>query len=102
MMKKVVYITGGTKGIGFGMAEKLVEAGYGVAISGRSLDTAKKAAAKIGKEDEIIGYTSDIRKLESEKKAVAKIEDHIGRLDVMVANAGLGDFDYIRDLIPQD
>ena len=101
-MKKVVYITGGTKGIGFGMAEKLVEAGYRVAISGRSLDTAKKAAAKIGKEDEIIGLASDVRKLDSEEKAVAKVKDHFGRLDVMIANAGLGVFDNIRDLKPED
>src|SRR5690554_5142391 len=101
-MEKVVYITGGTKGIGFGVAEKLVEAGYRVAISGRDLDTAKKAAAKIGKEEVIIGLASDVRELDSEKTAVAEIKAHFGRLDVMIANAGLGVFGNIRDLRPED
>lgn len=101
-MKKVVYITGGTKGIGFGVAEKLAEAGYRVAISGRNLEDAKKAAAKIGKEDVIIGLASDVRKLEDEEKAVAAIKAHFGQLDVMIANAGLGVFGNIRDLEPKD
>lgn len=101
-MKKVVYITGGTKGIGFGVAEKLVEAGYRVAISGRNLEAAKKAAAKIGKEEAIIGLASDVRELDSEKNAVAEIKAHFGRLDVMIANAGLGVFGNIRDLKSED
>ncbi len=101
-MKKVVYITGGTKGIGFGVAEKLVEAGYRVAISGRNLEAAKKAAAKIGKEEVIIGLASDVRELDSEKNAVAEIKAHFGRLDVMIANAGLGVFGNIRDLKSED
>src|SRR5699024_8903527 len=101
-MKKVVYITGGTKGIGFGMAEKLVEAGYRVAISGRNLETAKEAASKIGDEEVILGLASDVRKLDSEEQAVAKIKEHFGRLDVMIANAGLGVFDNIRDLKPEE
>lgn len=101
-MKKVVYITGGTKGIGFGVAEALVNAGYRVAISGRDLDTAKKAAAKLGKEETVIGLASDVRKLEDEEKAVAAIKTHFGQLDVMIANAGLGVFDNIRDLQPED
>lgn len=101
-MEKVVYITGGTKGIGFGMAEKLVEAGYRVAISGRNLDSAKRAASEIGNEEVIIGLASDVRKLEAEEQAVAKIKQHFGRLDVVIANAGLGVFANIRELNPDD
>ncbi len=101
-MKKVVYITGGTKGIGFGMAEALVNAGYRVAISGRNADTAKEAASKIGDEEVIIGLASDVRKLEEEEKAISDIKAHFGRIDVVIANAGLGVFDNIRDLKPED
>ena len=86
-MKKVVYITGGTKGIGFGMAEALVNAGYRVAISGRNADTAKEAASKIGDEEVIIGLASDVRKLEEEEKAISDIKAHFGRIDVVIANA---------------
>lgn len=101
-MKKVVYITGGTKGIGFGVAEALLNAGYRVAISGRDVETAQKAAAKLGNEEMVIGLASDVRKLADEEKAVATVKAHFGRLDVVIANAGLGIFDSIRDLKPED
>src|SRR5690554_916165 len=101
-MEKVVYITGGTKGIGYGVAKKLIEAGYRVAISGRNIEDVKKAAKSIGNEEKIIGLGSDVRKLESEEKAVAAIKKHFGRLDVVIANAGLGVFANIRDLKPED
>lgn len=101
-MNKVVYITGGTKGIGYGVAEALVHAGYKVAISGRDKNSAKEAAAKIGKEDVIIGLASDVRKLEDEQKAVAATKAHFGKLDIIIANAGMGVFENIRTLKPED
>lgn len=101
-MSKVVYITGGTKGIGYGVAEALVAAGYKVAISGRELTSAKAAAAKIGKEENIIGLASDVRKLEEEEKAVKVVKAHFGRLDIVIANAGMGVFENIRTLKPED
>src|SRR5699024_7426419 len=100
-MKKVVYITGGTKGIGLGIAKSLVEVGYRVAISGRNEETAQKVAEKIGDKIQIIGLGSDVRKLKDEYKTVSTIIKHFGRLDVVIANAGLGIFDNIRDLEPE-
>lgn len=101
-MKKVVYITGGTKGIGKGVAKALVDSGYRVAISGRSEEAAKKAAESIGDSSQIIGLASDVRNLADEEKAVAAIQAHFGRLDVVIANAGMGVFENIRDLKSED
>ena len=101
-MSQVIYITGGTKGIGLGMAKKLVEAGYQVAISGRDAEKAKEAAASVGQSTKIIGLQSDVRFLEDEIKAVETIKAHFGRLDVLIANAGLGVFGNIRTMDPQD
>lgn len=101
-MNKVIYITGGTKGIGLGMAKALVDAGHKLAISGRNLETAKAAALSIGKEEQIIGLQSDVRSLSDEEAAIAQIKAHFGRLDVVIANAGLGIFDNIRDLKAED
>ena len=53
LKNKVVYITGGTKGIGYGVAKCLLEAGMRVAISGRDLKTAQKAATTLGSNDQI-------------------------------------------------
>jgi len=51
---KVAYITGGSKGIGFGVAKKLVAIGMKVAISGRNLKTVQTAAQYLGDSDKVL------------------------------------------------
>tara|TARA_R110000868_G_scaffold13102_6_gene61677 strand:- start:3409 stop:4122 length:714 start_codon:yes stop_codon:yes gene_type:complete len=102
LKNKVVYITGGSKGIGFGVASKLLEAGMKVAISSRHFETAEKAANKLGTADNVLAVASDVSKLGDEKLAVKKILDKWGKLDVVVANAGVGHFapvDQISDTL---
>ena len=48
-MSKVIYITGGSKGIGFGIAEVLLKNGHKVAISGRNQDDVDKAVLELKK-----------------------------------------------------
>lgn len=89
---KIAYITGGSKGIGYGVAEVLLRAGMKVAISGRNLDGIKQAAKGLGTEDNVLAIASDVGKLEDEEKAVQQILAKWGALDVVVANAGVGHF----------
>lgn len=89
---KVAYITGGSKGIGYGVAEKLIAAGMKVAISGRTLKTVKTAAQYLGDSANVLALESDVTKLNSEKEAIQKILDTWGQLDVVLANAGVGHF----------
>ena len=99
---KVAYITGGSKGIGFGIASILLKAGMKVAISSRLLENAEKAAKELGPEDKVLAVSSDVSKLGDEQAAVKKILDKWGKLDVMVANAGVGHFapvDQISDTL---
>lgn len=88
---KVAYITGGTKGIGFGIAKALLQNGVKVAISGRNIDDANKAKEQLGTEN-VLAVQSDVRNFEDEKKAVEEILATYGKLDVVIANAGLGKF----------
>ncbi len=97
-----VYITGGTKGIGQGIAKALVVEGLQVAISGRNLEQAQKAAAAIGTESQIIGLQSDVRNYEDEARAVEEIVTKFGKLDVVIANAGLGKFGSVDSLSLED
>lgn len=99
---KVVYITGGTKGIGFGMAKVLVAAGMKVAISGRNQEVAEKAAAELGDTSIALGIASDVTKLKDEQNAVAKIIENFGQIDVVIANAGLGNFAPIDQLTEEE
>ena len=97
---KVAIITGGSKGIGYGIATSLLEQGMKVAITSRSQENAEQAAAslkEIGK-GEVIGLAADVRSLESQKDVVKKVLDKWGKLDVMVANAGIGHFASIEEL----
>lgn len=102
LKNKVAYITGGTKGIGYGVAQSLLEAGLRVAVSGRNLQTAKKAAANLGKDDRVFGIASDVSNLDDEKKAIKKIIDKWGQLDIVLANAGVGHFAPIDELSKSD
>ncbi|NYJ26269.1 SDR family oxidoreductase [Allomuricauda sp. ARW1Y1] len=95
---KVAYITGGTKGIGYGIAESLLEQGMKVAISGRSQESADAAVKGLDRPDHVLGLVSDVSQLEDEQKAVAAILDKWGQLDVVMANAGVGHFAPVDEL----
>ena len=97
---KTVLITGGSKGIGYGVAESLIKENAKVAITGRSKETVDAAIAllnKIGK-DQAIGIVADVRRFEDQQKAVEHVVKKWGSLDVMVANAGVGYFSPIETL----
>jgi len=92
LTNKVAYITGGSKGIGFGVAKKLIEAGMRVAISGRTLKTVEQAAEYLGNDKNVLALESDVTKLEDETRAVKNVLDKWGQLDIVLANAGVGHF----------
>ena len=99
---KVAYITGGSKGIGYGIAKALLEKGMKVAITGRSLDAAVKAAKELSDDpSNILALQSDVSSLESEQKAIAATIEQFGKLDILVANAGVGHFASIETLSPE-
>ena len=100
---KVAYITGGSKGIGYGVAKILLNSGMKVAITSRTLSAAKEAAESLTKDDaRILALESDVSSLASETKAIKQVTDHFGQLDVLVANAGVGHFASIEDLSEED
>jgi NAD(P)-dependent dehydrogenase (short-subunit alcohol dehydrogenase family) len=97
---KTILITGGSKGIGYGVAEALVKESAKVAITGRSQATADEAAARLNKlgKGEAVGLEADVRNADAQQKAVDLVLKKWGKLDVLVANAGLGYFGSIETL----
>lgn len=99
---KVALITGGTKGIGYGIALSLLQEGVNVAITGRSLTSAKEAANTLennpNSKGKVMALEADVRDFKSQQHAVDAVLKHFGYLDVVVANAGLGHFASIEDL----
>ena len=99
---KVAFITGGSKGIGYGVAEALLIQGFKVAITSRSLEAAEEAAKELEAKGEIIGLEADVRSYESQQKAVKAAVDKFGKIDLLVANAGVGKFNSIEDMTPEE
>jgi len=90
---KVAYITGGSKGIGLGIAKSLLDSGMRVAITSRSLGAAKEAAASLSNDSsKILAIESEVSSLAAEMKAIKTLTDYFGQLDVVIANAGIGHF----------
>lgn len=98
---KVAYITGGTKGIGFGIAKALVNAGLKVAISGRKQEDVDKAKIELGSEN-VLAIASNVANYSDEEAAVAEIIANFGKLDIVIANAGVGKFAPIDQLSLED
>jgi len=97
LKNKTAYITGGTKGIGLGIAEKMAAEGMRIAITGRNAEEAKTEAGKLirlGATD-AIGIQCDVRNAKDLQSGVDKIMTRWGQLDVVIANAGVGHFDPI-------
>jgi NAD(P)-dependent dehydrogenase (short-subunit alcohol dehydrogenase family) len=96
-------ITGGSKGIGYGIAASMLEVGMQVAITSRRQEDADAAVLKLSKigSGKVIGIEADVRNLEAQQNAVAKTLEAFGRLDVLIANAGVGHFAPITELTPE-
>ena len=102
---KVALITGGTKGIGYGIALSLLQEGVNVAITGRNQLSAREAANTLNNnpnaKGKAIGIEADVRDYESQQNAVKSVLQHFGKLDAVIANAGLGYFANVENLTLQ-
>ncbi len=81
-------VTGGSSGIGYGIAEALLAAGAKVAITGRNKGKLDKAAAALG----ATAVHADVSKEADVVRTMQEVLAAFGHLDVLVNNAGLGTF----------
>lgn len=98
---KVAFITGGTKGIGFGIAKALLAEGINVAITGRSPENIKKALEQLNISKEgayAIGIEADVTNFETLLQAVQLTVEEFNQIDFVIANAGIGHFATVQDL----
>jgi len=83
---KVALITGGSEGIGLGIARVFINLGAKVIVTGRTLETLKKAKKELG--ENCIIYQNDVTDKSSHKSLIDFAENETGSLDILVNNAG--------------
>ena len=87
---KVVVITGGTKGIGRAIAEKLLKEEAKIFICARNESEIKQALEKLGGNEQVKGEICDVRSEEQVKSMLDECKRVFGGVDVLINNAGVG------------
>ncbi len=89
---KVAIVTGGTRGIGYGIAQALLTEGAKVFICGRDQGQLKTALNRLGQDGKqcIDGMVADVRGYEVCRNLIRAAAERFGRLDILVNNAGVG------------
>jgi len=87
---KIAVITGGNSGLGLATAKRFVAEGAYVFITGRRQDQLDAAVRTIG--GNVAGVQGDVSKLDDLDRLFATVRQKKGRLDILFANAGLGEF----------
>ena len=97
---KVAFITGGSRGIGFGIVQFLLENGFKVAFTSRHQEGIDNALSQLKAFDseKILGLVAAVEDMKAMHKAMGDCEEKLGNPDIVVANAGVGHFASIEDM----
>ena len=100
--QRAALVTGATRGIGNAIARALAAEGFRVAISGRHEQSVREAAAGLSAGGrEVEGFRADARSEEDQRTLVEAVASRFGRLDVLVNNAGIGEFGKVDEMSPE-
>jgi 3-oxoacyl-[acyl-carrier protein] reductase len=100
--RRVALVTGGTQGIGAAIVRRLDAEGFSVVLSGRTESSVQAALARFASDGlEIAGHPADARKESDQKALIGFVDNRYGRLDVLVNNAGIGEFERVDRMEPE-
>ena len=101
---KVAVVTGGTRGIGRAIAERLLAEGASVAICGRSREGVERAVGEMSANagDRVAGEAADVSRLEDVSNFFRSVDARFGGVDILVNNAGIGIFRKLSELEPDE
>jgi len=93
---KIAVVTGGSSGIGFATAQRLLSEGAQVVITGRNKEALDMAISALG--SRVIGIQGDVSDLEDLDRLFAEVKKLFGRVDVLFANAGIAPFVAVEEV----
>ena len=101
---KVAVVTGGTRGIGRAIAEKLLLEGASVAFCGRTSEVVARAAGEMAKATggTVYGEAADVSKPDQVRRFFQSVDARFGGLRILINNAGLGIFRRVADMSIQE
>jgi len=99
---KVAVITGGSEGIGKGIALRLSDEGAKIAICARRDEILQQAARELREkgDNDVLAISADVTELETLERFIARTIEQLGKIDILVNNAGRsagGDFETLTD-----
>ncbi len=97
-LEGVALVTGGGRGIGASIARELADAGMRVAVTARTPSEVEAVASEIGG----LALVGDVSRQEDAEAWVRSVEEELGPIDLLVANAGIGNQDGATWEIPAD
>jgi NAD(P)-dependent dehydrogenase (short-subunit alcohol dehydrogenase family) len=99
---KTAVVTGGARGIGRAIAERLLREGAAVAICGRTAADVASAVAEMKPLGTIFGCAADVSRLDDVRAFFRGVDQAFPRLDILVNNAGRGIFRKVREMTPEE
>ncbi len=91
---KVVFITGGTKGLGKAMAQEFLAQGASVAVNGRNKETVEQFTEEF-KGQQVLAFAGDISDFDGMEATASKVYETLGKVDILINNAGI-----VNPLVP--
>jgi 3-oxoacyl-[acyl-carrier protein] reductase len=95
---KVALVTGGTRGIGRAIVERLLKEGVSVAFCGRTQESVDRAMSALSLRGKVCGYAADVTKPGDANRLFQAAEQSLGGLDILVNNAGAGVFRKVAEM----
>jgi 3-oxoacyl-[acyl-carrier protein] reductase len=102
LKEKFALVTGGTRGIGRAIAERLLGEGARVAICGRTQDSVDRAVTEMSGLGIIFGTAADIGKVEQVRALFQAVDREFGGLDILVNNAGQGRYKKVGEMTAEE
>ena len=99
---KIAIVTGGTRGIGRAIAERLLGEGLSVAICGRSRESVERAVSEMRPLGRIFGHPADVGNVDQVRTFFQAVDAEFGGLDILINNAGQARFRKVADMTPEE
>jgi 3-oxoacyl-[acyl-carrier protein] reductase len=99
---KKAVVTGGTRGIGRAIAERLLRDGASVAICGQTQESVDRALHEMAGLGQIFGHAANISRVEEVRRFFETVDKEFDGLDILVNNAGAARFKKVGEMTPED